>query len=323
MRLGAFSIASAALWMLAAPALAQIDAAALSAAAPIDAARTGAPVDPGVRTDAPGAGGAISGLTANQLEYFNAGRATFTEQETVAEGLGPRFNLDSCSGCHGQPAVGGTSPATNPQASVPSLFPANSLPPFIAANGPVREARFKFQANGQRDGGVHALFVITGGSGASGCGISQEAFGPQLAAGNVIFRIPTPTFGMGLIESIPDSAILANLSANSFRKQIFGIQGRPNRNGNDGRIARFGWKAQNPSGSVFSGEAYNVEMGITNEFFPIERDETPTCQFTTVPNDTTNVDGATGAESMSDAELFGAFMRFLAPPTPSSNPPGG
>jgi len=324
MRLGAFSIASAAICALAGPAFAQIDAAAtVGAAAPVNGAQFGAPIDPGVRTDAPGAGGAMPGLTANELEYFNAGRQTFNEQENVGDGLGPRFNLDSCSGCHAQPAVGGTSPAVNPQAAVPSLYPANSLPPFITANGPVREARFKFQANGQRDGGVHALFVISGGAGAGGCTIGQEDFGPQLAAGNVIFRIPTPTFGMGLIEAIPDSTIMANLVANSFRKQILGIQGRPNRNGNDGRIARFGWKAQNPSGLVFSGEAYNVEMGITNEAFPIERDETPTCQFKTVPNDTTNVDGATGADSMSDAVMFGAFMRFLAPPTPSPTPPGG
>ena len=57
-----------------------------------------------------------------------------------------------------------------------------------------------------------------------------------------------------------------------------GISGRVNRNGNDGRVSRFGWNAQNPSLQVFSGEAYNVEMGITNENFPIERDETANCQ---------------------------------------------
>ena len=62
---------------------------------------------------------------------------------------------------------------------------------------------------------------------------------------------------------------------------------RPNRNGNDGTITRFGWKAQNKSLLLFSGEAYNVEMGITNELFQNERDETPSCQFATVPNDVT------------------------------------
>ena len=73
--------------------------------------------------------------------------------------------------------------------------------------------------------------------------------------------------------------------SNSFAKTSLGIRGRPNRNGNDGRISKFGWKAQNPSRLVFSAEAYNVEVGITNEAFPIERDETPSCRFATRPND--------------------------------------
>ena len=113
-----------------------------------------------------------------------------------------------------------------------------------------------------------------------------------MATGNVIFRIPTPLFGAGLIEQIPDSAILANQAANAAAKQALGIRGRPNIvlagnaisgqpnfNGNDGTAARFGWKAQNKSLLLFSGEAYNVEMGITNELFQTERDETPGCQF--------------------------------------------
>jgi CxxC motif-containing protein (DUF1111 family) len=44
----------------------------------------------------------------------------------------------------------------------------------------------------------------------------------------------------------------------------FGISGTFNHNGNDGTISRFGWKAQNKSLHIFAGEAYNVEMGITN-----------------------------------------------------------
>ena len=68
-----------------------------------------------------------------------------------------------------------------------------------------------------------------------------------------------------------------------------------NRNGNDGTITRFGWKAQNQSLLLFSGEAYNVEMGITNELFQSERDQTASCQFAAVPNDTQNFDAADAA----------------------------
>jgi len=98
--------------------------------------------------------------------------------------------------------------------------------------------------------------------------------------------------------------------------------GNPNRNGNDGTIARFGWKAQNKSLLLFSGEAYNVEMGITNELFPTERDETPNCQFAPTPNDVTNMDAESPLEALSGIQKFAAFMRFLAPPTPSTTGPG-
>jgi len=279
-------------------------------------------VDPGVRPGGAGAGTPIPGLTANELAFFDAGRDDFAEQEGVGDGLGPRFNLDSCGGCHIQPAIGGTSPSVNPQVATATAFGAqNTLPSFITSNGPVREARFK------SDGGVHSLFTIRGRSdstgSASGCNLVQENFAAQQASGNVIFRTPTPVFGLGLMEEITDQTLLNNVAANGSAKAALGITGRVNRNGNDGRITRFGWKSQNPTGLVFSGEAYNVEMGITNEGFQTERDETPECQFARLPNDVTNVDGANGIDTISAIEKFAFFMRFLAPPTPSTTVPGG
>src|SRR6266498_1758803 len=101
------------------------------------------------------------------------------------------------------------------------------------------------------------------------------------------------------------------------------ISGQANNNGNDGTVARFGWKAQNKSLLLFAGEAYNVEMGITNELFQTERDETPTCQFATVPNDVTETDGKTPLDVVSAIEKFAFFARFLAAPTPSPGTPGG
>src|SRR5205807_70176 len=105
---------------------------------------------------------------------------------------------------------------------------------------------------------------------------------------NIVYRIPTPVLGAGLIEAIPDAAILANARADAAVKRLFGVSGHPNRSGNDGTITRFGWKAQNKSLLLFSAEAYNVEMGISNLLFPQERDETPACQGlgNMTPNDT-------------------------------------
>jgi len=284
--------------------------------------------DPGVRGGPAGAGQAIPGLRGYETTYFEAGLEDFNEAETLAEGLGPRFNLDGCAGCHAAPAVGGSSPAVNPQVTVATAFGArNTLPSFIRSDGPVREARFKFTSSGQRDGGVHALFVISGrndgSANASGCRIQQEDFDRQVARNNVIFRIPTPVFGAGLIEMIPDSVILANLNADSATKSRLGISGRANRSGNDGTVTRFGWKAQNKSLMVFSGEAYNVEMGISNEGFQSEREENTSCQLSTLPNDISALDGATGVDSVSGIEKFSFFMRFLAAPTPATNSFGG
>ncbi len=284
----------------------------------------GAPVDPGVRGGALGAGGALPGLSDVEVQYFNASKDVFQEVDAGPDGLGPRFNLDSCSGCHFQPTIGGTSPATNPQVAVATLLGAkNTLPSFITATGPVREARFVRNPDGSPDGGVHDLFVITGRSDAPGCNIAQPNFAAEVARNNVIFRIPTPVFGLGLVESVSDGALEANLAANAQQKRSLGISGRFNRNGNDSTIARFGWKAQNKSLLLFAGEAYNVEMGITNELFQNERESDPACQFKFTPNDGTPlVAGDTASPSanfQSDIGLFAAFMRLSAPPAPATS----
>ena len=311
----------------------------LSALQPVPRVDAAPPVatDPGVRGGVSAAGAPLPGLTANQLALFSAGQGVFQEVEGITDGLGPRMNLDSCGGCHAQPAVGGTSPLVNPQVAFATSGGAtNALPSFISANGPVREVRFVRNPNGTPDGGVHSLFTIGGRSDASGCDLAQPDFATAVARHNAIFRIPTPVFGAGLIEQIPDSAILANQATNASIKHALGIRGRvnivlagnaasgqPNLNGNDGTVARFGWKAQNKSLLLFAGEAYNVEMGITNELFQTERDETSTCQFAPTPNNVTNADAQTAADALSDIEKFALFMRFLAPPAPSPDTPGG
>ncbi|MFZ0684160.1 MAG: di-heme oxidoredictase family protein [Terriglobales bacterium] len=306
-----------------------------------------APVDPGVRSGPSGAGGPLKNLTADETAFFQDGQARFAEVEVVTNGpnvgLGPRFNSDQCFSCHSQPDAGGSSPAKNPLLAVATLNGAkNRIPWFIAENGPIREARFK-KSKGVADGSVHDLFVITGRTDAPGCDIAQYDFLPaghplsgQGGNPNIIFRIPTPVFGAGLIESIPDSAILANIKSDASLKAALGIHGHANAHlsgnvnlsANDGTITRFGWKAQNKSLLMFAGEAYNVEMGISNQLFPQERDETPACLYSPSPNDTLNftttpassstTSGISNPAVVSDIEAFANFMRMLAPPAPAA-----
>ncbi len=302
--------------------------------------------DPGVRGGTVDAGQSLGSLQTSDPYYgfFTNGLARFNEMDGVANGLGPRFNTNQCASCHAQPNVGGSSPSTaafpflgpNPETQFASAH--NILPSFITPDGPVREARFKFALNrdgslsNTPDGGVHDLFVITDRSDAGGCVLKQPDFAHNLALNNVIFRIPTPVFGAGLIENIPDEAIFANMESNELQKQFLGISGHPNRDGNDGAIARFGWKAQNKSLEIFSGEAYNVEMGVTNELFQNERaspDEAQrgglpaSCRLNATPEDGTNTTASPDSGVPSDVVQFSMFMRLLAPPTPSSTNPGG
>ena len=296
--------------------------------------------DPGVRSDAIDAGGPLQSMSAAEIQYFQNGLARFMQVDSVSgnmpgepgSGLGPSFNSNSCGSCHGQPAAGGSSPSAsaypnigpNPQiAAASDTGGTNSIPSFITADGPVREARFPFLVNAQGeltqspDGGVHDLFSIAGRADASGCTMPQPNFQQMEQIHNIIFRIPTPVFGAGLIENIADSTILANMNAGAQLKQQLGIAGHPNYSGNDGTITRLGWKAQNKSLSIFSGEAYNVEIGVTNENFPNERGNPPSaCLYNQTPEDVTNF-SSSGDLIPSDVVAFSTFMRFLAPPTPS------
>ena len=282
--------------------------------------------DPGVRAGAPGAGGPIAGLGADELAAFNAGLDFFKEVDSVSgavegeegEGLGPTFNAAGCAECHAAPSVGGTSPAVNPQPTVAKRDGAtNTIPSFITASGPVREVRFIAVSNANNaalDGGVTGLFTIKGRSDAPGCNLSQPDFATPLSQNRLSFRIPTPVFGLGLVENTPDLALSANLNANKSAKTALGISGHLNTSGNDGTVTKFGWKAQNKSLLIFAGEAYNVEQGVSNEVFTNERSAVPGCVFNPTPED--GVSTGQGAEAITDVVGFANFMRFSAPPTP-------
>lgn len=212
---------------------------------------------------------------------------------------------------------------------------------FFLANGPVREARFPFFFDqfgnpnpNAPNGGVEDLFTVSGRSDAGSCSLQQPSFNVAGSTNNIIFRIPTPTFGTGLMANIDDSTLLANQAAQANNN--LGISGAFNHNGNDGTISRFGWKAQNKSLMIFAGEAYNVEMGISNELFTQDRPLPGEDQLgsglpanclnlagTGYPEDTTHSDGTTASTVTSDVGLFNVFMQFLDQPTPSTTSPGG
>jgi CxxC motif-containing protein (DUF1111 family) len=272
----------------------------------------------------------------------------FPQFHTNSNGLGARHNADQCFACHGQPVLGGSGgflvpnpadktprQAENPQFNlVPHRYGRqNIVPKFEQQYGPIREVRFKRKPDGTPDGGVHQLWTVRGSTNdptIPNCALTQPDFAGEEKAGNLAFRIPLQMMGLGLIESIQDREILAQHDATAALRAPLGITGHPNRSGNDGTITRFGWKAQNKSMAIFAGEAYNVEMGITNEAFPTATEEDPDCQGPDKPepNDVVRTDDSDFKNQwfdnplhiMPDWQQFQVLMRFTDGPAPDPNP---
>ena len=283
-----------------------------------------------------GNAGASTGFWFDALAVFSQlisvnGANDPTSTNATIKGLGPAFNANSCFTCHSQPTIGGTSPAQNPQLPLAHAFGATNAAPlgrFLKPNGPVREVRFIFDTNDPTnntlDGGVHEIFSIQGRTDAQpNCQLLQPDFNNQINNHNAVFRIPIPTFGEGLVEGVTDNDLVNNLSNFANDKASFHVAGRLNRNGNDGTVTRFGWKAQNKSMFLFSGEASNVEMGVTNEVFQNEKVPGLGCATNGLPEDNTHVlTAGPGADPSSTTSLvssavenFALFMRLNGTPS--------
>ena len=234
-------------------------------------------------------GDPLPGITAAEFEAFRLGLEDFLEVETAAEGLGPAYNATSCAACHVVPAIGGIAPVTTVRAGV-------------------RDTDGAYRDFDAERGSLFQLFSIP----THGC----QSVIP--AEANVIARrAPIPLFGAGLVEAIPDAAILA--LADPHDADGDGVSGRAaqvrDRATGALRVGRFGWKAQIATLLTFSGDAYRNEMGITNDLFPLELtfdltdEQLRRCDEIPEPEDIPAP--GTGRRGIDN---FEAFMRLLAPP---------
>ena len=181
------------------------------------------------------------GLSRAERILFDQGRIRFETRETVATGLGPVFNADSCVACHRDPAPGGATATFVAHFGRTGL--TGGFDPMTDEGGPI------VQANG-----------IT----ADGCTVAGEAI-PDDATIRTRRKTP-PLFGLGLVDTIPDRAIVHLADAQGRRHD--GIKGRANFVGP--RVGRFGWKASIATLRQFTASAYANEIGITNPDFPTE-----------------------------------------------------
>ena len=213
----------------------------------------------------------------------------FATAFTPATGLGPLFNAVSCASCHEEPVVGGG---------------GNNDP-----------------AEGSEDVEVHATAFHRGQCddlAAVGGPVFQKQVTPALADALHITAEPIPAaatdsghrttpdlFGFGLLDAVPDREILAR--ADPLDRNGDGISGRPNRTA-DGRIGRFGRKAQVATLRDFNRDAFVMEMGVTDPGNPTEQ----TVGGQPLPP---GVDPVADPEISQDQfDAADAFVRFLAPP---------
>jgi CxxC motif-containing protein (DUF1111 family) len=168
------------------------------------------------------------------------GAALFGHDFAPADGLGPLYNGRSCAACHSHPTVGGQGPDGLGVVSMFGRLTNGTFDPLAEVGGPIARA--------------HAIGEL----GAS-CGLA-----PVIPAqANVIsLRNAPDLYTMGLLDAIPDAAILAQAAV----ARPDGIQGRANLlpSGSGMRVGRFGWKAQVGSLAEFVGIALRNELGFTN-----------------------------------------------------------
>ncbi len=275
-------------------------------------------VDPGVRRGAASAGTAVAGVDA---QYFTNTRSAFQQVYSIAgdiesgSGLGPRFNGTSCGGCHAWPAPGGSSPSQNPQLKMAKAHGAhNAIPDFLKPDGPIVAVRSKAKVGSTEAGEVLPLFTVNGRTDAYTCAVEPPDFSDTA---NLSIRIPTPVFGSGLIDNIPDAVILANRAAQAARKIRLRIGGEPNMD-SAGALGKFGWKAQHPSLMAFAGDAYKTEMGVPNQTSTYQRESlsTPCYGLYQAAYDDPYYSSSYDQSGQAPVFLFTEFMRFLKPPAP-------
>jgi CxxC motif-containing protein (DUF1111 family) len=192
---------------------------------------------------------------------------TWTPNDPLAnggDGLGPVFNAKSCVACHSQ---GGTGGGGDRDFNVTT---------FAIRSGP--------NMDNVREGVIHNKGESPADLGVSGLGdkpitLDRLPKGTGGLLGTEVIRLPrgvrisqlnTPAlFGAKMIDDLPEGAILANEKAQKLRYAMAPAGGttypvgRATRTAN-GRIGRFGWKAQTPTLSAFVRAACANELGLSN-----------------------------------------------------------
>ena len=228
-------------------------------------------------------------LTNEERRIFEIGDSFFTQNWVTApastagrDGLGPTFNAQSCSSCHAHD--GRARPPEHDDDPVRGLLLRLSV---HGPDGPIDEPNYGGQLQDRAvvgvpvEGRISISYATTSGRYADGTSYSlrkptytilDPAFG-QLEPGLMISpRIAPSTFGMGLLEAIPEERILALADPDDADGD--GVSGRRNMvwDARQGKLVlgRFGWKANQPTVEQQAAAAFRGDIGITSSLFAEE-----------------------------------------------------
>ncbi|HEX5054285.1 MAG TPA: di-heme oxidoredictase family protein [Planctomycetota bacterium] len=244
----------------------------------------------------PKMGAPLNGLSASQLQRFQAGRVDFTHTFQASEGLGPTFNQQSCASCHNNP-IGG--PGSIEVTRFGFFDPLNGFDPMTSLGGTLLQANTTNVA-------------------------CQEVVPPQ--ANVTAHRVTPSALGIGLIEAIPDADIAyyesnpPSPSVSGRARMVMPLE-TP---GGPMRVGRFGWKAQVATVLTFAGDASLNELGFTNRLVPTESAPNGNLALALMYDPVADPEDGPDAQGLDFIDRITNFQRYLAQPpqTPRSGMSG-
>jgi CxxC motif-containing protein (DUF1111 family) len=261
------------------------------------------------------AGAPLPGLTAEELQKFQEGKALFEKDFTPAEGLGPLFRAQACVTCHIAPATGGGDPTGADNVVHYTIRHGDQFFQAFEIGGPVQQHK---SIKGLPEG--------------SACQLEPDVIPLSKPGVGTSIRHTPPVFGFGLLDAVSDADIRSWEGAQSWKApgvlgvtnwgveleglgklRAFNLDGGRTQPIGPARVGRFGWKAQTPTLFQFTNEPFNIELGVTSPFWP--RENTPNgaqppaeCRIPNQPND---------VNSQMSLLLY-YFQAFLAAPARGS-----
>ncbi|QSQ26541.1 c-type cytochrome [Pyxidicoccus parkwayensis] len=229
-------------------------------------------------------GHALGNLERSRWPMMLAGKALFMKRwgEDPATAAGPLSNASGCGSCHFKDGRGRPLTELGPEAPVLIRM---SVPARRAPGGVSPEPVYGGQLNDlgipgvPAEGTVAVTYTELKGRYPDGTEYSLRkpsfrvtdlGYGPLAVKAMLSPRIPVPVFGLGLLEAIPEEAILARADAGD--RDGDGISGRPNRvpglRTGTSMLGRLGWKASQPSIEQQVAKAFSEDLGLTSELYP-------------------------------------------------------